>query len=180
MVWREQANYINDCYFCITNVTGFSSKSIGNLKYPDLPLAIRSISHSADLSPSLFTSLPELVDEQVSSTSEGSSLEDDCYNPLADKSPILITQAFLNDLVRDLNLPKESGELLGSKLQHNNLLTLNTTYSWYRRRKKIWYNIFLWRKLLCIVTILPVFFKQWAVCMTQQNGDYVLTVQKPA
>ena len=120
----------------MTNVTGFSSKSKGNIKYPDLPSAIRPIPHSADLPPPLFTSLPELVDEPVSSTSEGSSLEDDCYNPLADQSPILITPAFLNDLVRDLNLPKESAELLGSRLQHNNLLAPNRTYSWYRRREK--------------------------------------------
>ena len=136
MVWREQANHVNDCYFCMTNVIGFSSKSKGNIKYTDLPSAIRSIPHSADLPPPLFTSLPELVDKPVSSTSEGSSLEDDCYNPLADQSPILITQAFLNDLVRDLNLPKESAELLGSRLQHNNLLAPNTTYSCHRRREK--------------------------------------------
>ena len=136
MGWREQANHVNDCYFCMTNVTGFSSKGKGNIEYPDLPSAIRPIPHSADLPPPLFTFLPELVDEPVSSTSEESSLEDDCYNPLADKSPILITQAFLNDLVRDLNLPKESAEVLGLRLQHNNLLAPNTTYSWYRRREK--------------------------------------------
>ena len=70
MVWREQANHVNDCYFCTTNVTGFSSKSKGNIKYPDLPLAIRPIPHSADLPPPLFTCLPELVDEPESSTSE--------------------------------------------------------------------------------------------------------------
>ena len=73
---------------------------------------------------------------QLNSTSEGSSLEDDCYNPLTDKSPILITQAFLNGLVCDLNLPKESEELLGSRLQHNILPAPNTTYSWYRQREK--------------------------------------------
>ena len=120
----------------MTNVTGFSCKSKGNIKYPDLPSAIRPIPHSADLPPPLFTSLPEVVDEPVSSTSVGSSLEGDCYNSLADKSPKLITQAFLNDLVRDLNLPKESAELLGSRLQHNNLLAPNTTYSLYRQREK--------------------------------------------
>ena len=114
MVWREQANHVNDCYFCLTNVTGFSSKSKGNIKSPDLPSAIRPILHSADLPPPLFTFLPELVDEPESCTSEGSSFEDDCYNSSAEKSPVLITQAFLNDLVRDLNLPKESAELLGS------------------------------------------------------------------
>ena len=85
----------------------------------------------------MFTFLPEVVDEPESSTTEESSLEDDCYEPLADyRSPILITQAFLNDLVRDLNRPKESAELLGSTLQHNNLLAPNTTYSWNRRREK--------------------------------------------
>ena len=84
---EETSQSRNGCYFCMTNVTGFSSKSKGNIKYPDLPLAIRPIPHSADLPPPLFTSLPELVDEPVSSTSEGSTLEDDCYNPLADKSP---------------------------------------------------------------------------------------------
>ena len=98
MVWREQVNHVDDCYFCMTDVVGFSSKSKGNIKYPNLPSAIRPIPHSADLPPPLFTSLPELVDEPVSSTLEESSLEDDCCEPLADnKSLILITQAFLND-----------------------------------------------------------------------------------
>ena len=116
MVWREQTNHVDDCYFCMTNVGGFSSKSKGNIKYPNLPSANRPILHSAELPPPLFTSLPEVVDEPESSTTEESFLEDDCYEPLADyRSPILITQAFLNDLVRDLNLPKESAELLGSR-----------------------------------------------------------------
>ena len=147
MVWRKQANHVNDCYFCMTNVTGFSSKSKGNIKYHHFPSSIRLIPHSADLPPPLFNSLPKLVDEAVSSTTEESSLKDDCYNKLADnKSPILITKTFLNDLVRDLNLPKESVELLGSTLQHNNLLAPNTTYSWYRRREKDLGQYFLWKK----------------------------------
>ena len=121
----------------MTNVAGFSSKSKGNIKYPNLTSAIRPVPHCADLPPPLFTSLPEVGAEPVSSTSEESSLEDDCYVPLPDtKSSILVTQAFLNDLVRDLNLPKDSAELLGSRLQHNNLFAPNTTYSWYRRREK--------------------------------------------
>ena len=78
----------------MTNVTGFSSKSKSNIKYTDLPSAIRPIPHSADLPPPLFTSLPELVDEPVSSTLKERSLEDDCYKLLANnKSSILITQA---------------------------------------------------------------------------------------
>ena len=100
MVCREQANHVDDCYFCLTDVAGFSSKSKGNIKYPNFPSAIRLIPHSADLPPPLFTSFPELVDEPVSSISEESCLEDDCYEPLADNiSPILITQAFLINII---------------------------------------------------------------------------------
>ena len=137
MARREQANHVDDCYFCMTDVAGFSSKSKGNIKYPNLPSAIIPIPHSAELPPPLFTSLPEVVDEPENSTTEKSSLEDDCYEPLADyRTPILITQAFLNDLVRDLNPPKKFAELLGSRIQHNNLLAPNTTYYWYRQREK--------------------------------------------
>ena len=64
----------------MTDVAGFNSKSKGNIKYPNLPSAIRPITHSADLPSPLFTSLAELVDEPVSSTSEESTLEDDCYD----------------------------------------------------------------------------------------------------
>ena len=84
MVWREQANRVDDCYFCMINVAGFSSRSKGSIKYPNLPSAIRPIPLSAELPPPLFTSLPEVVDKPESSTTEESSLEDDCYEPLAD------------------------------------------------------------------------------------------------
>ena len=95
MVWREQANHVDDCYFCMTNVAGFSSKSKGNIKCPNLPSAIRPIPHSAELPPPLFTYLPKVVDEPESSTTDESSLEGDCYDPFADhRSPILITKPF--------------------------------------------------------------------------------------
>ena len=96
MVWREQANHVDDCYFCMTDIAGFISKSKANITNSNLPSAIRPIPHSADLFPPLFTSLLKLVDELVSSTSEESFSEDNFIEPLADnKSPILITQAFL-------------------------------------------------------------------------------------
>ena len=56
----------------MTDVAGFSSKSKGNINYPNLPSAIQPIPHSADRPLPLFTSLPELVDEPVSSTLEDS------------------------------------------------------------------------------------------------------------
>jgi hypothetical protein len=37
-------------------------------------------------------------------------------------SPQLFTQSELNDTIRDLGLPKEKAELLGSRFKENNLL----------------------------------------------------------
>ena len=48
----------------------------------------------------------------------------------------MFTQPELNDLVRDLDLPKESAELLGSRLKEKNLLAPGTSFSWYRKRER--------------------------------------------
>ena len=47
-----------------------------------------------------------------------------------------ITQAELNDLVRDLDLPKFSVKLLGSPLKEKNMLAPETKISFYRYREK--------------------------------------------
>jgi len=45
-----------------------------------------------------------------------------------------ITQEELNDLFRDLNLPKSKAELLGSRLQQWNRMKENVRISMYRKR----------------------------------------------
>ena len=50
--------------------------------------------------------------------------------------PPQFSQAELNDLTRDLELSKQSAELLGSRLQKKNLLTPGTSFAWYSNREK--------------------------------------------
>jgi len=52
------------------------------------------------------------------------------------------TQEELNDLLRDLDLPKSKVELLGSKLQQWNLLKENVGISVYRKRHEDLVNFF--------------------------------------
>jgi len=54
----------------------------------------------------------------------------------------MFDQAALNDLVRDLDLPKDKAELMGSRLQERNLLQPGVSFSWYRHRKKEFSSLF--------------------------------------
>jgi hypothetical protein len=63
-------------------------------------------------------------------------ISDPDFQPSASNEPHLISQSELNDLVRDLNLPKSQAELLGSRLQGWNLLQKSTNTSIFRYRQK--------------------------------------------
>jgi hypothetical protein len=40
---------VSDCQFFLTNITGVTAKSKHTVQYPNLPSAMRSVSHIADL-----------------------------------------------------------------------------------------------------------------------------------
>ena len=61
---------------------------------------------------------------------------DDAYKPKEDDLPVPLTQPELNDLTRDLNLSKESTQLLSSWLKEKRLLAPGTTFYWCRDRER--------------------------------------------
>ena len=124
MIWRERTDRITDCYFCLTKTKGYNQRNRKKILYPNLPSAIRSIPHSADLPvPITPPCLPELKGES-SENSENSSCDSNDTFQLSQEAtkPHLISQEDLNDLVQDLNLTKSNSELLASRLQQWNLL----------------------------------------------------------
>ena len=64
--------------------------------------------------------------------------------------PQQFSQAELNDLIQDLGLPKQSTELLGSRLQEKNLLTPGTSLLGIEIEKNILSLIFLFVVIQCI------------------------------
>jgi hypothetical protein len=135
MVWCEQKNHYDDCYFCLCKITGFNKRNKEAIIYPNLESAIRPVSHGPDVPiPTPPTTLPD----SGTGTSSTPSTEDEQNFPpdLQDKNPHPLSQAQLNDLVRDLGLSKEKSELLGSRLKENNLLGPGTLFSWYRHREQ--------------------------------------------
>ena len=110
MVCRELRNHADDCYFCLTNITGFKASSRKKIKYPNLRSAMRPVPHSDDLpvpTPPVNKDLLSPSDEEMPSrkdSAESTSLEDveSTYSGTSRNGPHLITQEDLSDLAHDL------------------------------------------------------------------------------
>ena len=139
MAWREPKNHLNDCYFCAVNTKGINRKNRNSLVYPNLESAIRPIPHCNEIPLPVFEGLPELEllgskEDHVSIFSTDSSDSTDSDVDFPPSLPQLFSQGELNDLTRDLNLSKESSELLTSRLKEKNLLQPGTLVTFYRKR----------------------------------------------
>ena len=113
MVWREPKNHFDDCYFCLVNISGFSAKTKFAITYPNLPSAIRPVPHSDDVLIPVFTALDVDSSEDECNTGDTLSRESgdndkEFSDVLLDREAMqLFNQAELNNLVRDLDLPKD-------------------------------------------------------------------------
>lgn len=135
MVWREQKNHSDDCYFCSIDVSGYNSKNKNLISYPNLQSALRPVPHDEHIP---VPDPPETL-QSLSMTSSDSECEvpdakSDCE--FESIKPRLFEQNELDDLVRDLRLTKEKAELLGSRLKEKHLLAPGTSYRGYRTRER--------------------------------------------
>ncbi|GBN82755.1 hypothetical protein AVEN_47498-1 [Araneus ventricosus] len=104
------------------------------ISYPNIPSAIRPVPHGPGIP---IPSPPDTVDNIFYKDTESECETDDdvyeVYGSISDE-PKLFTQYELNDLVRNFNLPKDSAEVLGSKLKKK-MLAPGTSFSWFQRTR---------------------------------------------
>lgn len=117
-------------------IQGHNAKSKKDKQYPNIPSALRPITHDKSYLP-IPVPPPVLEDVPLSSISGNESdIANKDYNPEEDSAPKLFSQNELNDITRDLNLTKYAAQMLGSKLKAKHLLLPRDTFSWYRTREK--------------------------------------------
>ena len=143
MVWREPKNHVDDCYFCLVNVKGFNKKNKQHLQYPNIHSAMRPIPHSDKVPVPIFTKLLDIDEDQLRSFKSSTNSDDDdeeqdiAHGAWNAGRVSLHSQSKLNNLIRDLNLPKRSDEVLASRLQETYLLKAGKSVSFYRNREEI-------------------------------------------
>ena len=166
MVWREPRNHADDCYFCLTKLTGFNASSRKKIKYSNLRSAMRPVHHSDDLTvptPPVNKDLLSSSDEEMPSredSAESISYEDieSTYSGTSSNEPHWITQEDLNDLARDLYLSKQQSEILASRLKQWNLVQEDVRITSFRNRNKDLASFFDMENKLCYCTNIPGLF----------------------
>ena len=119
-------------------VAGFNAENKHKIQYPNLPCAIRPIPHASSVPILLPPRVLETVEDSVSKKSLSDSQLAECseYQYDDNQQPKPFNQAELNDLVRDLNFPKASSLILGSRLKAKRILCTDTAFAWYRYRER--------------------------------------------
>lgn len=135
MIWREQRDHSNDCYFCQQDYTGCTTaKKKKHIVYPNLQSAMRPDEYSKDLP------APKPPDQEMWSSSSGNEHSSDETVELNDlesmNKPIIFSQEALNDLCRDLYLTKDKSEHLASRFKQCNLLRKGVKITLDRKRSK--------------------------------------------
>ena len=154
MVWREPRNHADDCYFCLTNITGFNASSWKKIKYPNLRSAMRPVPHSDDLP----VPTPPVNKDLLSSSDEEMPSRESTYLGISGNELHWITQENLNDLAHDLYLSKQQSELLASRLKQWNLVQEYVRITSFRNRNKDLAFFFNMENKLCYCTNIPGLF----------------------
>jgi len=131
MVWREPTDYVSDCYFCLTSITGVTAKSKHNVQYPNLPSVMRPVPHKVELlvpkpPTNMMQSDSDSSDEDVGQAKNNMDCDPIFAGACSSTERYLLTQGDLNEIVHDLNLSKKQAELLGSRVKGWNLLRQDT------------------------------------------------------
>ena len=115
MIWREQTDHATDCYFCLTNIKGFSRKNKSKIVYLICNSALKPVTHANDL-PVPSPPLPEKLESEGSSTEHKTTCSEaheskEGTEGCCTKKPTLINQSMLNDLLRYLTLIKDKAKI---------------------------------------------------------------------
>jgi hypothetical protein len=162
VLWREPADHISDCYYCLTKVTGINARYKDSIQYAKVTSVTAPIPHSDEFPvpkpPLAVTQRNTLIDMTMPTVGED---ETEMYQ---DSEKLEIQQHFvnqqeLNDLVRDIKLSKNDAELLASRMRQWHLLNKDVRVCSFRNRSDEFIKFFTVSQELCFCINVDDLFK---------------------
>lgn len=156
MLWREPISHADDCYVCKAKIVGkgrhrravYAVTSVATLPVPHLDTVPYPICPDS-------TRDKRKSDESVESTKTNGS---DCESQ---QKSHRLSQAELNDWIRDLELSKKKAELLASRMQQSNFLAPGVKVTYYRNRNKLFSRHFSKKDNICYCNDVPALFLEF-------------------
>jgi hypothetical protein len=161
MIWRDPKNHSDDCYCCCCDVKGYNSKNKKVILYRNIPSALRPVVHGPEVPVLQPTYMLENVSTN-SSDSGGDYEEFQCHTEESENRQ-LFTQSELKYVIRDLGMPREKAELLGSRLKQKHLLAAGKSMCRYRNREQEFTSYFLQDGGLVYCCNIPRLMKKFGV-----------------
>lgn len=122
--WRQPMYHETDCYFCLTKV-----KQIGrhrSVEYANVNSFTKPIPHSPEV--------PYPIRPMQNAQNDGESSEFSSSDSEEKKTKKPLTQAELNDWIRDFGMSKEMSELMASRMKERGFASSEVKVTSYRTR----------------------------------------------
>ena len=131
MMWFQQSNHMNDCYFCLSKIKCGNSKNRKKLFYP----RVESVEFPID-----YTNCAVNLSSSLTSTSnsslEKSDLDMSVYF-INEPVPKQLTISEFNEIVKSCNLSKHKSLSLARSLRKNNFLEKAVTNRKIKNRYEV-------------------------------------------
>ena len=177
MIWHEQKDCSNYCYFCQYDFTGCTTvKKKKRIVYQNLQPIMHPIEHLENLP------VPNPPDQEMQSSSSADEHSSGEYveptDPESETKPIPFSQEALNDLRRDVYLTKEKSEFLASRLQERNLLEKEVKITQYRKCTGALLPLFTIKDNLCFCNDITELFEQLEILYDKTNWQLFIDTSK--
>lgn len=151
MVWRQPFSHTDDCYFCLSKKKGVGRNL--TWEYADVESVMPPVPHSTDTSYPVNSGSVQKSEE--SSAPESSESE---FQPRIEQQRL--SQAELNDWVRDFGLSKEKSEIFASRMKERGFVSPDVKTSIYRNRHKQFAKYYTKRHDICFCSNILGLFEE--------------------
>lgn len=147
MIWRQVESDHSNCYFCrMPSLNGITTKNKSKLCYPQVNSIQFPVEHSilypVPISPSETVNEAMDIDDDDLDASCDCNTDPDFVCPEIDDKHRKFSQSESDDLIRDLELPKEKSELLVSRLKERNFVDESVKITKQRKREEDYIGFF--------------------------------------